>query len=63
MSIVQLIKRPIKYLLYLNKKRKFGLLGRHSSIGKPLRLTCPQNIYIEDNVGIAPYAWLAAEPH
>lgn len=26
-------------------------------------ITCPQNIYLEDYVGVAPYAWLAAEPH
>lgn len=41
----------------------YGAIGSHTSIGKPLRITCPQNIFLGDNVSIAPYAWLAAEPH
>lgn len=48
---------------YMNRKRKFGKIGYHTYMGKPLRITCPENIYIDDNVGIGSYTWLAAEPH
>ena len=63
MSLLAYLKTPFKYLRYKNRKRKFGQFEKHTSLGKPLRITCPQNIYLEDYVGVAPYAWLAAEPH
>lgn len=63
MGITNILKTPIKYFIYLNRKRKFGSIGKHTSIGKPLRITCPENIFLDDFVGVAPYAWLAAEPH
>lgn len=63
MRIVTTLKRPFKYIRYWYRKKQFGAIGFHTSIGKPLRITCPQNIYLDDNVGIAPYAWLAAETH
>ncbi len=63
MGVLSLIKLPFKYARYLRRKSIFGAIGFHTSIGKALRITCPQSIYLGDNVSIAPYAWLAAEPH
>ena len=63
MGILHFAKLPFSFLKYWKRKQVYGAIGRHTSIGKPLRITCPQNIFLGDNVSIAPYAWLAAEPH
>lgn len=63
MSILAYLKKPYVFLRYKYRKKRFGYFGKHTSLGKPLRITCPQNIYLEDYVCVAPYSWLAAEPH
>ncbi len=63
MSIIHYLKLPVKRFIHWQRSKQYGLFGLQSSIYKPLRITCPHNIFIEDNVVIAPFSWLAAEPH
>lgn len=62
MSIKNFLKILLLKVERLKNMNKYGSYGQNVSIMKPLRIMGGGNIYIDDNVSIHSYCWLAAVP-
>lgn len=62
MRVKAVLFAPIRILKYLINKKQFGSIGWWTYIEKPLRIDNKENIYLDNDVNIASYCWLAAKP-
>lgn len=66
MAILQKMLRatfmPFKIFRLIYNHFRYGQFGRYSCVKSPLRIDCPQNIYIGNSVIVGYKAWLAAVP-
>lgn len=57
--IIKRLQRQYNHILY---KKTLKHLGANSHIYSPLKIHCPKNIYLGNNVHIGMHSWLAAVP-